>query len=511
LNPALAKGGASADFDTEVRLELGDLFQFEEIQRLGPGSIVYRAIQLPGSRPVALKVFRKGIPEDRFARAATQGTQIEHPHLVPVLDWGVTQQFFWYTMPLVTGDSLDRVLSREGPFDLRRCLRMVEQVASAIQYGHRRGAVHGAVKPENVLMNQDGWTLLADFGMPSAAERLDPEAVGRRLAAYTAPEILQGGPPRPASDQYGLAVLIHECLTGSAPATPGTPDEPFPLPGNPKVAHPRPVGKVPLPERVLPALRRAMAPSPQDRFPTVLAFVATLDSAPISMRAPEFAPNPQKGTEPRVLTMEPESHTRRIVVWAVILALVVGGVFAAKRFVGPQRMAQISDRFDRWYEADAPAGGMMVSQPRSPAALTTADSVRRPGPTSPSPDTGSPSPARQTPPVSANRSGAPVARKPAPATPAPSRPIQAPSATAQPEPAAPADPARLSVSSSPWGTVYIDGLPVGNTPKVNLSVPPGTHSIRIARDGFDPYERTLEFPAGETVRLTGIVLQESRR
>src|SRR6185295_14576988 len=92
-------------------------------------------------------------------------------HIVQVLEWGDTGQLLWYTMPLIEGRSLDRVLADDGPLELKRCLRIVEQVSSALQYGHRRGIVHGSLKPENVLVSNDGWTLLADFGIPGVLER----------------------------------------------------------------------------------------------------------------------------------------------------------------------------------------------------------------------------------------------------------------------------------------------------------------------------------------------------
>ena len=72
------------------------------------------------------------------------------------------------------------------------------------------------------------------------------------------------------------------------------------------------------------------------------------------------------------------------------------------------------------------------------------------------------------------------------------------------------EPGRLFVSATPWGTVYVDGRPIGNTPLINAQIPAGSHVIRIVHDGFEPYERTIEVAPAEPLRLTGIVLQEKR-
>ncbi|MBI1722706.1 MAG: PEGA domain-containing protein, partial [Gemmatimonadetes bacterium] len=105
--------------------------------------------------------------------------------------------------------------------------------------------------------------------------------------------------------------------------------------------------------------------------------------------------------------------------------------------------------------------------------------------------------------------------------PTPTSPTRAASDSAAPSPAAPtrarrAEPGtasatgRLFVNATPWGQLFIDGQPVGNTPRANLEIPAGTHHIRVVRDGFEPFDRTIEVAAGQEVRLTGIVLVEHR-
>jgi serine/threonine-protein kinase len=513
MSPTLIdKERIPGDLDQQARRELGGRFRIEALHRRGPQSLVYRAAATSSTVPVALKVFPKNPVGDRVLRAAALASNMEHPHVVQILEWGDTGQLLWYTMPLVEGRSLDRLLAEEGPLELKRCLRIVEQIASAVQYGHRRGVVHGGIKPENVLIGDDGWTLLADFGIPGAIERAGNTVSSDRLLAYTAPELFESPSPVPASDQYALAVLIHESLTGAVPLVAGSPDEASPA--NPRISLPKVNGgpaRRELPERVVPALRRALAPSPQERFPTVLALVSSLDGGHGPALANALAPTPNPRGEPRVLTMEPESRMRRLIVWIVVLALIGLAVAASSRVVRSERWQQISDRFQNWYEADAPPDGMVMqsAKPTVPARSTPSTAlgaVNRAGDSS-SESIQPTDAARISRPPSAPRpvaprpvpQRAPVARKPAPAP--------APVSTSSDQSA----PGKLWVSSQPWGILYVDGRPVGNTPQMGMSLDPGTRSIRITHDGYAPFERVIDVAPGQEIRLIGIVLQETRR
>jgi serine/threonine protein kinase len=500
VNASITHGGSTlADFDAQARREIGERFAIEGILRHGPQSLVYR-VQTSQGEALALKI----IPRHRvegFSLAAVAARAMEHPHVVSVLEHGETRQFFWYTMPLIAGRSLDRVLAEDGPFQLKPCLLILEQIASALQYGHRRGVVHGNLKTENVLVRSDGWALVTDFGMPAARDRLPEQQAGERLLAYTAPEMVARSGRLPASDQYALAVLVHECLTGLLPPSPESPEE---LPPNPRVAMPRssrPRSR--LPEQVLPALRRAMATAPGERFPTVLSFVATLDTGPQPQAAAvsSFAPEaPHKKSEPIVLTMEPERHRARRVLWVAVLAICVGAGVAAPRLLRTDRGQQLADRFEGWYQPDVPPGGIVL-QP--PVSSTPAPSRPAPVPTAPA--------RTDSPAATAPRPAAPTQAQPRPVARAPvSRPPTAAPRPVEPPPPPPAAAGKLIISSVPWGTVYLDGRPVGNTPMTG-EVPAGGHTIRIMREGFAPFERFINVAPGEAVRLTGIELQEASR
>ncbi|MBI4419338.1 MAG: serine/threonine protein kinase [Gemmatimonadetes bacterium] len=485
--------------DEQARRELGQRFVVQDLHRQGPGSLVYRAQDPKSGRVVAVKAIpRDGLretgAENRFPRTATAATALDHPHIVPVYEWGTTAGFVWYAMDLVAARSLDEVLAESGPLDLKTCLRIVEQVASALNYGHRRGVTHGGVKPQNVMVDDEGWALLSDFGLPGALDRAplaatppdDPE-VDRQLA-YLAPEIQGGLQSVPASDQYALAVLVRESLVGPAPVgQPGSDADP-PLP-EPSLSRrlPRPE----IPHRISQALHRALARSPAERFPTVLSFVAALDETrsavtPWSM----FAPSPHRKAEPRVLTMDPQPGGRRLRWWLIsgVLAAVLGGALEVTRETvtwDPVPTFFSGEPQDTMVSSSAMPGDVGESAAPAPPPSPIRTQPVRP-----------PVQARQPDPI-------PVPVRPSP-PPAP-RPAVAP------EEGPPVEPGRLMISSNPWGALYIDGRPIGNTPQTNVALPPGPHRIRVVREGFQPFDRIIEVAPGELIRLTGLVLQEARR
>ena len=252
---------ARDELDMAVALELGDRYQVERRERCGPLSCVYRARDLAAGRLVALKVLPHAWRQERasegFEAAMAAWAALEHAHIIPVRGFGRTSQLLWYAMPHIDGRSLDDVLRNGGPLEPRACLRLVEQLAAALHYAHRRGVTHGNVKPANVMVASAGLALLSDFALARALEPdtpCDAAAARSRLAHYVTPEERHARQLGPAADQYGLAVLALECL--EAAAAPG--------------AHP------PVPRGVRAALTRALSPDPQDRYATVLDLVAAL-------------------------------------------------------------------------------------------------------------------------------------------------------------------------------------------------------------------------------------------
>ena len=220
--------------DDPVLPALERQFQVEGVLRRGTASRIYLARDQVTGRLCSLKVLP--LPDDtpdsvveRFRQDAQRAATLDHPHLVQVHRFGVTDTALWYAMEYVQGRSLGDLLRTADRMDLKTCLRLVEQIASALEYGHRRGVTHGNVKPSNVLVDPEGWARIADFGvnrMFGALPRRQPELSFEENYGHVAPE--QFGPEGdtgPAADQYALAVLAFSCLARRPPFVGETLDE----------------------------------------------------------------------------------------------------------------------------------------------------------------------------------------------------------------------------------------------------------------------------------------------
>src|SRR5688500_2112707 len=165
---------------------------------LGRGDMatVHRAHDARHSRDVAVKVMLPSVAEslgaERFLREIETAARLQHPHIVPVFDSGNIEGQLFFVMPLIEGESLRAKLQREGRLDVEEAVRIVREVADALEYAHSEGVVHRDLKPENILMSR-GHALLADFGIARAAAMDDRTAlthVGTSLGtpSYMSPE-----------------------------------------------------------------------------------------------------------------------------------------------------------------------------------------------------------------------------------------------------------------------------------------------------------------------------------
>jgi len=486
--------------DEPAHREMGHLFHFDAILGVSAHSAVYLARTLEASQHLILKVVRRPAEhrpdlEDRFHRAAETAAALEHPHLLPVTGHGVTQSLYWYTMEHQRSHSLRLMLATRGPLDVRSTQRLVAQIGSALDYGHRRGVIHGSLKPENVLIDPDGWVHVCDALIARCCELpVVPGLAGAR-PPHIAPEDWTEGAQAAAADQWALGVLVHECLTGMVPA------EATEVPQSPAAPLDGPRPDIPI--HIAQAVRRALSPKPADRFPSVLDFIAVLES-PGRMTLPDARPTGRASSQ--ILTIpdwQPPPRERISARTVLILAAVVGMAAAAWNW-GPGLVNRYRHPL---YDDGAPRPA--ARQPAAPAAATADSTAAAPGAPAPSARAGRTDRGTQTPvaarPPAPSPTRPPAARRTTAAQ-APSRVVPRP--TPPPAPVAAAETGRLSVNATPWGQLYVDGQLVGNTPKINLTVNAGTHTIRVARDGFDPVERSVTVGAGQSVRVTDIVLTE---
>jgi serine/threonine protein kinase len=259
-----------------VGSQVGNYAIEEEIGRGGMG-VVYRARDLALQRDVALKVLAPGLTNDstarsRFQREIKSAVAMEHPHVVPVYDAGFEDGRFYLAMRYVRGRDLWHVLEERGPLPEVRAMRLVGQIASALSSCHEQGVIHRDVKPQNVLVwnagGDDEHAFLTDFGIAKAVDEVrrltSMGALGTR--GYMAPELVDGAEPTPACDQYSLACVAFELLTGHLPFSDDDDvDLDFPRP----LALYAPGTSASVRETV----ERGLARDPNKRFPDVRSFV----------------------------------------------------------------------------------------------------------------------------------------------------------------------------------------------------------------------------------------------
>ena len=263
--------------------------QFLVEARLGEGGMgaVYRAVQVRMARPCALKVLRRDVASDsstvaRFRREASNSSQLFHPNIAALYDFGETSDgLFYLAMELVEGETLTTLVAREGALAPLRAASIVRQVADALAVADEHGVVHRDLKPDNVLLvpRRDGSDLakVVDFGIAKATrvegQRITRTGVVIGTPAFMSPEQLAGESDLDGrSDQYALGLIAFELLTGArafpartfGEATRRMVAEP------PKLAEHRP--DVAWPPGLQAVIDRALALDRAQRWPTATAF-----------------------------------------------------------------------------------------------------------------------------------------------------------------------------------------------------------------------------------------------
>jgi serine/threonine protein kinase len=204
------------------------LGQYEIVERLGGGgmAVVYRAVQQPLGREVALKALSPELFEDegfvkRFEAEAKTLAKLDHPNILTIYDFELTEGVAYLTMPLIRGGTLRDVL-RRGPLDTLSAWRYLREIGDGLQHAHDAGIVHRDLKPTNVLIHSDGRALLADFGLArGAGQPTHLTTIGLAIGTpgYMAPEQVMGHDVDKRADIYAMGVLTFEMLTGRLPYT----------------------------------------------------------------------------------------------------------------------------------------------------------------------------------------------------------------------------------------------------------------------------------------------------
>jgi len=314
---------------------------YRVIGPLGEGGMasVYKGYQPGVDRSVALKILPRHFTQDlefitRFQREAKVLARLQHPHILPVFDYGEADGYTYIVMPYLESGTLGKLL--EGatlPYD--QIERVLSQVGDALDYAHAQGIIHRDVKPSNILIDASQNCLLTDFGIARVVEGTDKlTATGAVLGtpAYMAPEQCKGDPLDGRADLYALGIILYEMATGRVPFIAETPVaviiehlySPLPMPRsiNPD-----------LPETVERVILKALAKEPADRYQSGAELAAAFRAAVAGSAGTQQAHTVAGPTAPtrRVLSSRVPAALPRRAVFLVLLMLVLGlgGLFVA--------------------------------------------------------------------------------------------------------------------------------------------------------------------------------------
>ncbi len=277
----------------------------------GGTSTVYRGLDTRLDRPVAVKVMDSRYAGDeqfltRFQREAQTVARLKDPGLVAVYDQGLDARHPFLVMELIEGGTLRELLGERGPMPPYAVAAVLRPVLGGLAAAHRAGLVHRDVKPENVLISDDGEVKIADFGLVRAvaAAGITSTSVILGTAAYLSPEQVRDGDASPRSDVYSAGIMTYELLTGR---TPFTGDSALSL------AYQRLDTDVPPPSAVIdgvPApfdefVERATARDPDDRYADAIEMRTELDAIADELGLPDFrVPAPRNSAQHRSAALQ---------------------------------------------------------------------------------------------------------------------------------------------------------------------------------------------------------------
>jgi Protein kinase domain len=262
---------------------IADRYRLGPVIGRGGMATIHRAEDTRSGRAVAIKILRPEIgadPDlaDRFRREALAATVLRHRNIVACTDTGTDAGAPYLVMELVEGEDLAVRLRRDGAVPPSEVVRIGLDVARGLGAAHLRGIVHRDVKPGNILLARDGRAMITDFGIARLAMDAEATLPGTTLGSvqYFSPEQAQGATTSPASDVYGLGLVLYEALTGRRPWAGATPAESALARVGATAPSPRDV-QPEVPAALDAIVMRCLAPDPADRYPSGNGLAAALE------------------------------------------------------------------------------------------------------------------------------------------------------------------------------------------------------------------------------------------
>jgi serine/threonine protein kinase len=500
--------------------------EYEILEELGRGgmAMVYRARDRSLEREVAIKVLPFSLAFDsefveRFQREARTAAQLEHPNIIPIYRVGRSGRVIYFVMKYLRGSSLATVVKDRKKLSPPEIRRLLIEAGSALGYAAQRGIVHRDIKPDNIMFDEFGQSVLTDFGIAKAASGQKLTGTGMSIGTphYMSPEQARAQAIDGRSDIYSLGVVAFQCLAGTVPYDG---EDSFSI-GYKHITEPIPSPTLITADerRIFEVIKRMLMKDPADRFQSCEELVASIQgqptAAPGAMRLSAAAasvssgsgaatvPSPIGGMSPlivsqattpldspivdrRAVPRSAQDGSRRVADrslamrgsgsswgWLWIVLAVLGGGGGAFYYYSSHGFL--------------PEGGAADSAAAAPAPAAPAKKDSLLAPLPPLPSGESPKPPATT----------------SPAVPAPSRPPSlAPVTSDSSHP-----PATVTGDS---GAIRVIGLPRGSTVMIDEKpvieplnrLPPGPHALGVSAPRFNFYSDTVEVKPGETLEIT---------
>jgi len=478
--------------------EVQQVGRYQIVGELGRGAmgIVYQAMDPAIGRTIAIKSIRlqdltdeaeRTRLRERLFREAQSAGILSHPNIVTIYDIAEQDGMAYIFMEFVNGPPLEKMLRVELAPDKETLLSIFRQTAAALDYAHKKGIVHRDIKPANIMIHEDGTAKITDFGVAKImSQQMTLSGTMMGTPSYMSPEQVQSTPVTGRADQFSLAVIVYEALTG---------EKPFAAEYMPTLLY-KIVREDPVPPQRLnttlnaqveTTLRKALAKAPDDRYDTCTDFISALAAA--CNGSPNWTPIP-RGASPQMPTAGSDAELAETVADirrpadADETVLMTPAVATAPPAVVPRvtRIDEPSHTLRNVFLGVAAIAiigilGLVAMQQMSapapePAAVT-----------SPTPDPAVP--------VS------PPAPEAAPSDPTPSKPVgNTPAAPA----AAKEGPFQLTASPA-GATAIFDTSGVECTTPCNLTLPAGRHSFVLHQAGYRDLQKVINIPSD-----TGLII-----
>lgn len=266
-------------------ITVGGRYELQAYLATGGMAAVFRGWDHRLGRPVAVKTLRlldaaEPVDVERFRREARAAAALRSPKIVEVYDFFADQGCYYLVMELVEGINLKQRIATHGPLDPAEALAIAIEVCQGLEVAHAAGFIHRDIKPQNILLGDDGTIKLTDFGIVHVpwAPRFTAGGIVLGTADYVSPEQAQGLALAPTTDLYSLGVVLYEALTGTLPFT-GTTPVAVAMQHAAELAPPLRERNPDIPAAVERVVLRALRKDPATRYPTARAMAAALRAA----------------------------------------------------------------------------------------------------------------------------------------------------------------------------------------------------------------------------------------